>query len=179
MNEEHMLKKLIASAFVVALSSAAIMQPAHAGAILVKDFYANLDNGSQKLIGTLKVDVDDALQIVDNEYETYSWKSFTLFGKDVDVVDNFYAVFDISNLFAGFTYLTFDVKDLLNDVTFQGVFSDTDGIVAADIYSSKTSTDLYTNGVSVSNTNVISAPATTALLVAGFAGLMLRRRKSS
>lgn len=172
-----MLKKLIASAFVVALSSAAMMQPAHAGAILVKDFYANLDNGSQKLIGTLKVDVDSAFQIVDNEYETFSWSSFTLFGKEVDVVDNFYAVFDISDIFAGFSYLTFDVKDLLNDVTFQGVFSDTTGLVAADVYNSKTDIDLYQNGVSVSNTKVISAPATTALMIAGFAGLMLRRRQ--
>lgn len=171
-----MLKKIIASAFVVALSGASIMQPAHAGAILIKDFYANLDNGSQQLIGSVKVDIDDGQQWIDNIYQAFTWSSFTLFGKEVDIAYDFIAEFNIDDLQAGFTFLQFDVQDLLNDVTFKGFFSDTDGIAAADLYNTTTNDELFANGVSVTDTRVVSAPATAALFLMGFAGLMLRRR---
>jgi hypothetical protein len=173
--EERMLKKLIASAFVVALSGASLMQPAHAGAILVKDFYANLDNGSQQLIGTVKVDVDAAQQWIDNVYRALSWSSFTLFGKEVD---NAFleAEFLIDDLHAGFTYLNIHVEDLLGDKTFKVMLDDHAGYAFADIFETSSNQNIYDNGVSVSNTEVISAPATTALMIVGFAGLMLRRR---
>ncbi len=173
-----MLKKLVTTAFVVALSSAAIMQPAHAGAILVKDFYANLDNGSQQLVGTVKVDVDAATRWIDNVYKAFTWSSFTLFGKDVEVseVGNFEAEFLMDDLHAGFTFLNIHVQDLLNDKTFAVVLDDHAGYAFADIFETSTNLNIYDNGVSVSNTSVISAPATTALLLTGFAGLMLRRR---
>lgn len=173
-----MLKKLAVSAFALALTGAALLQPAHAGAILTKNFFGT-QNGVEQLVASISVDTDKSNLWVDSVYQATTWSSFTFFGQEVNKndVSGFIAEFDLNDIFAGFTFLQFDLRDSLRGFNFQVFISDIDGVFAADVYDRATNSNLFPDGVSVSNTSVVSAPATTALLLMGFAGLMLRRQQ--
>ena len=161
-----MLKSILFAVATVVLSSFALPQTAQATPIITQDFL--FEDGS--LLGTLSVDINN----IDEEGNVLEWEVFQLFGVDIAFAALFVAEFDPSDLFAGFSFLSFDVSDVGNILAFQG-FWDTD-FGYMDIFT--------TDGEFVGDTNfVLSAasvnvpePGTMFLLLARVGGLLLRRR---
>lgn len=181
-----MFKKMLVTVFGLALAAVSALTPAHAGLVIKQDFWGKNADNSLVLFGQLIVDPTDAVQWNNNIYKAYGWKSFKLFGTDVaKPAPLFEAEFDINNLFGGFTFLTFDVSDLDNQFNFFGFH---DGSLDVAFYDLTDATKSYEDPESViftgddvvtEGSRAVNAPATAALLLMGFAGLMLRRRQQA
>ncbi len=181
-----MFKKMLVTVFGLALAAVSALTPAHAGLVIKQDFWGKNADNSLVLFGQLIVDPTQAVQWNDNIYKAYGWKSFKLFGTDVATpAPLFEAEFDINNLYGGFTFLTFDVSDLGNQFNFFGFH---DGALDVAFFDLTDATKDYTDPSSVIFTGedvvtpgstAVSAPASAALLLLGFAGLMLRRRQAA
>ncbi|MBU2278632.1 MAG: hypothetical protein KKB45_07495, partial [Gammaproteobacteria bacterium] len=104
-----MFKKMLSTIFVVILSGAALLSvSAQAAPMLVQDFWGTKADGTTELFATLKVDVLDTVQIYGDIYETYGWKSFTVYDQEIlpaNAFNSFRAEFDMSNLYGGFQFL--------------------------------------------------------------------------
>ena len=181
-----MFKKMLVTVFGLALAAVSALTPAHAGLVIKQDFWGKNADNSLVLFGQLIVDPTDAVQWNNNIYKAYGWKSFKLFGTDVATpAPLFEAEFDMDNLYGGFTFLTFDVSDIGNQYNFFGFH---DGFLDVAFYDLTDASKDYSDPSSVIFTGddviapasqAVSAPASAALLLAGFAGLMLRRRQAA
>lgn len=178
-----MLKKVLVTIFGLALATVSALTPAHAGLVIKQDFWGKNADNSTVLFGQLVVDPTQAVQWNNSIYKASVWKSFKLFGTDVATpAPLFEAEFDMNNLYAGFTFLSFDVSDLNNQFNFFGFHDGSLDIAFYDLRdASKSFTDpesiIFTGEtVLTSGSTAVNAPATAALLLMGFAGLMLRRR---
>ena len=179
-----MFKKMLMTMFGLAIAASALT-PAHAGLVIKQDFWGKNADNSLVLFGQLVVDPTQAVQWSGSIYKAYGWSSFKLFGTDVaKPAPLFEAEFDMDNLYAGFSFLSFDVSDSNNQYNFFGIndvaldltfFDLRDATKAFDDPASVIFTDdtLVTPG-----STAVSAPASAALLMLGFAGLMLRRRQA-
>jgi len=181
-----MFKKMLVTMFGLAIAAASALTPVHAGLMIKQDFWGKNADNSLVLFGQLIVDPTQAVQWNNSIYKASVWKSFKLFGTDVAApAPLFEAEFDMDNLYAGFTFLNFDVSDIKGQYNFFGfhdgsldvAFYDiSDASKAFDDPASKifTGSDVVTQG-----SQAVHAPATAALLLLGFAGLMLRRRQQA
>jgi hypothetical protein len=123
-----MINKMLSAVFAIALSGAALLSvSAQAAPILIQDFWGKKSDGTSELFATLKVDVLDATQLDGDIYETYGWKSFSVYGQEILPVNTFlfYSQFNMSDLYAGLTFFNFDVLEKLSNVSFSG-FTDPD-----------------------------------------------------
>lgn len=181
-----MFKKMLVTMFGLALAALSALTPAHAGLVIKQDFWGKNADNSLVLFGQLIVDPTEAVQWNNNIYKAYGWKSFTLFGTDVaKPAPLFEAEFDITNLYAGFTFLTFDVSDMTNQYNFFGFHDGALDVAFFDLtdatkdYTDPSSAIFTGDDVVTSGSKAVSAPASAALLLLGFAGLMLRRRQAA
>ncbi len=181
-----MFKKMLVTMFGLAIAAATALTPAHAGLVIKQDFWGKNADNSLVLFGQLVVDPTQAVQWSGSIYKAYGWSSFKLFGTDVaKPAPLFEAEFDMNNLYAGFSFLSFDVSDSNNQYNFFGIndvaldlsfFDLRDASKAFDDPASVIFTD---DTVVTPGSSAVSAPASAALLMLGFAGLMLRRRQAA
>lgn len=175
-----MFKNMLKVFFGLAVMAASALMPAHAGLVIKQDFWGvGADNVKVKF-ASLVIDPAEATQYVDNLYITNSWKSFTIFGREVVAYD-FLAEFDMTNLYGGFTFLQFDVSDIDGIFNFFGIgftdFGYFDLTLAAFDYNDPAGV-VYAGDDILSSSTAVNAPASVALLLVGFAGLVLRRRQA-
>jgi hypothetical protein len=171
-----MFKKMLSTIFVVMLSGAALLSvSAQAAPMLVQDFWGTKADGTTELFATLKVDVLDAVEWSGNTYVATSWSSFSVFGQEILPEEKylFLALFDISNLYAGFEFFSFDVKELIGNASFSYFY---DVNLGSD-YSVLDGTDsnVFTDDSVTTKSSVVPAPASILLILSGFVVLVRRR----
>lgn len=181
-----MFKKMLVTMFGLAIAAATALTPAHAGLVIKQDFWGKNADDSLVLFGQLIVDPTEAIQWNNSIYKAYSWKSFKLFGTDVaKPAPLFEAEFDMDNLYAGFTFLTFDVSDVNSLYNFFGFHDGELDVAFYDLtdaskdYSDPESVIFTGDDIVTAGSKAVNAPASAALLMLGFAGLMLRRRQQA
>ncbi len=172
-----MQNKMLSAIFVMVLSAVALLPiTTQAAPILVQDFWGKKSDGTNELFATLKVDVIDATQWAGDIYQADSWKSFTVYGQEILPANNFgfIALFNITDLYAGLNFFSFDVLEELSNVSFQGFF---DPEISVEYYTllDGNFSDIYTDGIFTTPTSVVATPASLALIFIGFFGLALRR----
>jgi hypothetical protein len=172
-----MFKKMLSTIFVVMLSGAALLSvSAQASPILVQDFWGTKADGTTELFATLKLDVLDSTQLSGDIYEASSWNSFSVFGQEILPLNTFLFVaqFDMSNLFAGLTFFSFDVLEELSNISFSGFY---DSAIDVSFYSvlDGQNSEIYTDGAFATPTSVVPVPASILLILVGFAALVRRR----
>jgi hypothetical protein len=161
-----MLKSILFAAATVVLSSFALPQVAQATPIITQEFL--FDDGSS--FGVLSVDINN----IDEFGNVLQWEVFELFGMAMGESFFFIAEFDPADLFAGFSFFSFDVNDASGSFAFQG-FWDT-GFGLLDIYTTDGEFVDAGNFVLGEASVNVPAPGTVFLLLAGMGGLLLRRR---
>lgn len=175
-----MFKNMLKVFFGLAVVAASALMPAQAGLVIKQDFWGVGADNIKVKFASLVIDPAEATQYVDNLYTTNSWKSFTIFGRDVVAFD-FLAEFDMTNLYGGFTFLQFDVSDIDGLYNFFGIssadFSYFDLTLAAFNYDDPAGW-VFAGDEVLANSTAVNAPASVALLMLGFAGLALRRRQA-
>lgn len=161
-----MLKSILFAVATVVLSSFALPQTAQATPIITQDFL--FEDGT--VFGTLSVDIND----IDEFGNVLEWEMFELLG--FTITDNFLFVaeFDPADLFAGFSFLSFDVTDAAGLLAFQG-FWDTD-FGYMDVFTTEGDFIGDTNFVLGAASVNVPEPGTMFLLLASVGGLLLRRR---
>lgn len=166
-----MLKSIMFAVATLVLSSFAVIQTAQASPIITQEFL--FDDGSS--FGFLSIDTAG----IDEDGFAVRWEAFELFGFVIDQADGFDAIFDFDDIFAGLTYLTFDVRDLSDIFAFSGVFAGDFGSGYFSIFTDDGEfliDDNFVMGAPVVSGVAVPAPGTLLLLIAGFGGLLLRRR---
>jgi hypothetical protein len=172
-----MFKKMLSTIFVVMLSGAALLSvSAQASPMLVQDFWGTKADGTTELFATLKVDVLDTVQISGDIYETYGWKSFTVYDQEIlpaNAYKSFRAEFDMSNLYGGFQFLTFDVLESVSKVSFQYFYDINLGSFYTVLDASYS--NVFTDDNLTTKSSVVPAPASILLILTGFVALVRRR----
>jgi hypothetical protein len=171
-----MFKKMLSTIFVVMLSGAALLSVSvQAQPMLVQDFWGTKADGTTELFATLKVDVLDAVEWSGNTFEAKSWSSFTVFGQEILPVNSslFVVQFDISNLYGGFQFLTFDVLESVSEVSFQYFYDINLGSFYTVLDASFS--NVFTDDNLTTKSSVVPAPASILLILTGFVALVRRR----
>lgn len=181
-----MFKKMLVTMFGLAITAATALTPAQAGTVIQQDFWGKNADNSLVLFGQLVVDPTQAVQWSGNIYKAYGWSSFKLFGTDVATpAPLFEAEFDMTDLYSGFSFLSFDVSDVGNQYNFFGIH---DGSLDLAFYDFRDASKPYDDEsgiiftgdtVVTSGSQGVNAPASVALFIMGLAGLMLRRRQTA
>uniref|UniRef100_A0A486XQT1 PEP-CTERM protein-sorting domain-containing protein n=1 Tax=Rheinheimera sp. BAL341 TaxID=1708203 RepID=A0A486XQT1_9GAMM len=161
-----MLKSILFAIAITALTAFTPVQNVQAGPILTQELL-DLDGNS---FGVLTVDLASA----DEFGDITGWLNFELFGYSPLVNVFFIASFDVDDIYAGLTFISFDVSDLDDIFAFQGFFEGGFGFL--DVFT----TDAQYIGATeftLSNARLVSAPGTLLLILAAAGGLLLRRRQ--
>lgn len=173
------MKKTLVGAALLAMSG---LQCAQATPVLVQDFWGKDASNQEVHFARLVVDTQAATQWNGSIFQASSWKSFTIFGNDVQTpAFNFLAEFDLSNLVQGFTFLQFDVTDVNNQYSFFGYSA---GSVQTSYYDLRDATLPYSDpeseifvGANVRSPQAtVDSPIGAGLLALGVFGLFARRR---
>lgn len=168
-----MLRNILLAAVLLVGSAFTPLNTAFAGPILTQQFLTDDGAGNLTSFGTLSIDLDT----IGEWGEVTEWEMFTLFGFEMGENFGFTALYDETNLAAGFTFLQFDVSDIDATFAFQGFWEMGFGEGFLDVFTVQG--DFVTSGSFVmGNTQLVSAPGTLFLMFgAGAAALVLRRRK--
>lgn len=163
-----MLKSILFALSALVLSSLTLPQTVQAAPIMTQEFL--FDDGSS--FGVLSVDLDN----IDEFGNVLEWEAFELFGFTITESFGFLADYDPFNLAAGFSHLNFDVTDISNLFTFQGLWESTFDEGFMFIYSID-GEFLDAGNFYLSNAVLVSEPAAMFLILAAVGGLLLRRRQ--
>lgn len=179
-----MFKKMLLSVCGLAICAATVLTPAHAGLMIKQDFWGRNADNSLVLFAELYVDPAQAIQWNGNLYKAYGWNSFKLFNTDVAMpAQLFEAEFDMTNLQAGFSLLTFDVSDVGNEYLFWGTADVNTNAAFFDLRDANKAFDdpnsiVFTGqNIVTDGSKAVSSPATFGLLLLGIAGLFWRQHK--
>lgn len=177
------MKKFLLGALLICVVSLFNQPSASASPILSQDILIE-QNGVLTSIGSVSVNVADA-EDFDPIFIANSWLQLDLFGYQFEYgmvdFDAFEAQFDITNLMAGFEFLSFDVEDLTTGWAFLGFFdfAGSNGPVTyIDVFSVPNESFIAGFfGASLGDVSVaVPAPTTFGLMLMAMFGLMMRRQ---
>lgn len=171
------MKKLFSAVLFFCFTTFFVQPSAHAALILSQDYYAYDNDNMLQLIGTVSVNVDESEELAAPDYFSFNWFTLEFFGISFTQAqdDLFYALFEIDNLAAGFSFLQFEILDVASNTNFQFIY---DGILAVGIF------DIFQNGdgfafeaIAGDARVTVPAPATVFLMLSCLVGLGLTRRR--
>lgn len=167
----NMIKKLFFILILTIFSFTLVPQSAQAGPIISQELLMD-DPAGPISIGFLSIDIDHIIA-----GEVMEWQIFNLFGFDIGTSFVFFADYDEFDFNVGFTFLNFDVSDLLGIFAFQGLWDLDLGLGFIDAFSVDGdflfAESFYLGPVTA--VSPVSEPATAFLFLIA-AGLLMRRR---
>jgi len=180
-----MLNKLILSAF-LSITLALSFTGAANATLISQDilFNSEYDDADEfEVIGSLTISLDTM-----NEWGEVSgaWETFSFFGYEADAFnpewDQFIAIVDVNDLYAGLNFLQFDVT-VFEELSFAGVI---DAYAEEPEFENITfslfnnaNAELYDAGtLAFGDVSVVPTPATLVLFLTAVAGLVSRRKHS-
>lgn len=172
------MKKLFSAVLFFCFTTFFVQPSAHAALILSQDYYAyNNSSSLMELIGTVSVNIDESEELAAPDYFTFNWFTLEFFGISFTQAqdDIFYALFEIDNLAAGFSFLQFEILDVASNTNLQFIY---DGNLGDGLF------DIFQNGdgfafeATAGDVRVtVPAPATVFLMLSCLVGLGLTRRR--
>ena len=174
------LKKLLIVATLV-LTTAGLTSFSTKAALITHDIIGtDVTDGLDKLIGNITINTND----VDSFGEVTSFVDFNIRGVPltIDPLGDFYAGFDVNDIFTGIQYFGFDLTWDGVGFSFSGAYDIAAGDPISentlDIFSPSNSIFAFYENVSLSEATVVPEPPMIALLLMIAGAAYMRRRKA-